>query len=113
MVSSQKLAVLSFHNLERNTDCLVTVVKVHIHNLLVVVDDRENTRVKNPSVRLLPVVLPFSSQSQEAVSLPHTYTGRTGSPTAREEDGMVLNAGAMASLSRKVRSPMWKRTCAW
>ena len=52
-----KLSVLSFHKIERDTDCLVTIVEVHLDNLLVVVDDRENTRVQSPSVSILPVLL--------------------------------------------------------
>jgi hypothetical protein len=52
-----KLSVLSFHKIERHTDCLVTIVEVHLDNLLVVVDDRENTRVQSPSVSILPVLL--------------------------------------------------------
>jgi hypothetical protein len=48
---------------------------------------------------------------QGAVSLPGTYTDNTGSPTAREKDGMVLSAGGMTSLLHNVRSPICKRAC--
>ena len=54
-----KLSVLSFHKIERDTDYLVTIVEVYFDNLLVVVDDRENTRLQSPSVILFPVLFPF------------------------------------------------------
>ena len=76
------LTVLPFHKIERDTDCLVTIVEVHIDNLLVVVDDRENTRAVH-----------------------------TRSPTTRETDGMVWNTGGVVALSHNVRSPMCKREC--
>ena len=54
-----KLTVFPFHKIERDTDYLVTIVEVYFDNLLVVVDDRENTRLQSPSVILFPVLFPL------------------------------------------------------
>ncbi len=54
-----KLTVLQLDQLEGDTDCLVPVVKVHIDNLLGVVDDRNNTWIQHSFASLLSLQMPF------------------------------------------------------
>jgi hypothetical protein len=54
-----KLTVLSFDKIEGNTDCFVTIVEVHIENVLVVVNERDNTGVHCPDPSLLPMLPSF------------------------------------------------------
>ncbi len=79
----KKLSVRELHQVEGDTNHLVTIVKVDIENLLVVVDDRDNT-----------------------------YTDSTGSPTVTEEERMVFSTGGKVSLFHNVRSPIFSVPCA-
>ena len=106
----KKQPVRELHQVEGDTNRLVTIVKVDIENLFAVVNGKTTPAYITPS-RVSCHFFLLSWSSQVSVSLPVTYTDNTGSPTVTEEERMVFSAGGMTSLLRNVRSPIYSVPC--
>jgi hypothetical protein len=110
------LLILSGTN--RNTDFFVTIVEVHIENVLVVVNERDNTGVHCPDPSLLPMLSSFlvlpscgvvAGHKNGEDRLAHRKGGRrdgfecrgNGVPVAQREVRHVENIVCLIDFQRK------------